>query len=63
MEEECKNREPSHGVDSRRVFGVVCRGEPEDFQRWLDSARAYDMFVVLSKSTRTSKLVIVEESW
>ena len=47
----------------QRVFGLVCRGAPDDFQQWLDTAKVYGLYVVFSKSTRTNKLVIVEEAW
>ena len=47
----------------QRVFGLVCKGAPDDFQQWLDTAKVYGLYVVFSKSTRTNKLVIVEESW
>ena len=51
------------GENSRRVFGVVCRGTPDDFQMWLESAKTYGLYVIFSKSTRTSKLVIEEVPW
>ena len=47
----------------KRVFGIVCRGMPDDFQMWLESAKSYGLYVIFSKSTRTSKLVIEEVSW
>ena len=47
----------------KRVFGVVLKGHPDDFQRWLDTARNYGLYVIFSRSTRTSKLVIKEEGW
>jgi hypothetical protein len=47
----------------KRVFGVVLKGYPDDFQMWLDSAKTYGLYVIFSKSSRTSKLVIKEESW
>ena len=47
----------------RRVFGVILRGEPEDFQLWLELAKTYGLYIVFSKSTRTSKLVIEEVGW
>ena len=53
-----------NGEDSgKRVFGVVVKGYPNDFQMWLDSAKSYSIYVIFSKSTRTSKLVLKEESW
>jgi len=59
--------ESKQGTDNnrngRRVFGVVLRGEPQDFQHWLDAAKTYELYVIFSKSTRTGKLVITEESW
>ena len=63
MLEERKNEDDSHASCGRRVFGVVVRGYPTDFQAWFDSTRTYDIYVIFSKSTRTSKLVIKEESW
>ena len=48
---------------AKRVFGVVLKGHPADFQMWLDSAKAYGLYIVFSKSTRTSKLVIEEVPW
>lgn len=47
----------------KRVFGVVLKGCPDDFQAWLDSAKTYGLYVIFSKSTRTSKLVIEEAPW
>ncbi|MDH3366059.1 MAG: hypothetical protein OEM29_08700 [Thermoplasmata archaeon] len=47
----------------KRVFGVVLKGYPNDFQMWLDSAKVYGLYIVFSKSTRTSKLVIEEVPW
>ena len=56
--EEINNR-----GNGKRVFGVICKGAPYDFQMWLESAKSYGLYVVFSKSTRTSKLVIKEVSW
>lgn len=56
-------QEIKNGGEAKRVFGVVCRGLPDDFQMWLDSAKTYGLYVIFSKSTRTSKLVIKEEVW
>ncbi|MEM3049746.1 MAG: hypothetical protein QXT42_03365 [Thermoplasmata archaeon] len=50
-------------TETRRVFGVVLRGRPEDFQAWLDFAKTYDLYVIYSKSTRVGKLLIKEEIW
>jgi len=47
----------------KRVFGVVLKGFPEDFQMWLDSAKTYGLYVIFSKSSRICKLVIKEEAW
>ncbi|HEX9907374.1 MAG TPA: hypothetical protein VGB78_02765 [Thermoplasmata archaeon] len=63
MQEESKYGEISHVRYTKRVFGVVLKGEPEDFQRWLDSAKNYDLYVVFSKSSRTGKLILKEECW
>jgi len=64
MQEEEIAKNPS--LDStvgRRVFAVVLKGEPWDFQQWLDSAKVYGLYVIFSKSTRTGKLVVKEECW
>lgn len=62
MQEECNNG--SQGSQSgKRVYAVVVRGYPQDFQMWLDSAKTYGLYVVFSKSTRTGKLVVSEEAW
>ena len=37
----------------KRVFGVVLKGHPDDFQAWLDSAKTYGLYIIFSKSTRT----------
>lgn len=55
--------EESKQGNGKRVFGVVLRGESEDFQRWLDSAKSYDLYVIFSKSSRIGKLVLKEEVW
>jgi hypothetical protein len=62
MEEE-GNEPDLQGVQGRRVFGVVLRGYPEDFQAWLNSAKTYGLYVVFSKSTRTGKLILKEDVW
>jgi len=62
MEQE-GNESDLEGVQGRRVFGVVLRGCPDDFQAWLDSAKTYGLYVVFSKSTRTGKLIVKEEVW
>ena len=51
------------GDPSKRVFGVVLKGRPDDFQMWLESAKSYGLYVVFSKSSRIGRLVIKEESW
>ncbi len=63
MQEESKKEENGIVQPGSRVFAVVLRGEPADFQQWLESAKVYGLYVIFSKSTRTSKLVIKEESW
>lgn len=55
--------EDSAEYAGQRVFGVVLKGQPADFQQWLDSAKVYGLYVVFSKSTRTGKLVLKEEIW
>lgn len=50
-------------LEGRRVFGIVCKGYPADFQLWLDSARTYGLYIVFSKSSRIGRLVIKEEAW
>jgi len=59
MYEECK----IGAGEGRRVFGVVLRGHPEDFQRWLEAAKSYDLYIIFSKSTRIGKLIIQEVAW
>lgn len=63
MQEERNNGGGTGITCGRRVFGVVVRGYPTDFQMWVDSAKTYDLYVIFSKSSRTSRLVIKEESW
>jgi hypothetical protein len=58
IKDDGNEREPT-----RRVFGVVLKGSPNDFQMWLDSAKTYGLYVIFSKSTRTSRLVIEEVPW
>ena len=53
----------NEGPIGKRVYGVVLKGYPDDFQMWLDSARTYGLYIVFSKSTRTAKLVIEEVPW
>ena len=43
-----------------RVFGVVCKGHPRDFQMWLESAKTHEIRIVQTRSTRDSKLIIRE---
>ena len=62
MSEE-RNHEGNGETPGRRVFGVVARGYPQDLQLWLDSARTYGIYVIFSKSSRTGKLIIKEETW
>lgn len=47
----------------RRVFGVIARGFPADIEAWINSAKHHGIYVIFSKSSRTSKLVIKEECW
>lgn len=60
--EEIKNSQEEGGL-GKRVFGVVLKGHPIDFQMWLDSAKTYGLYVIFSKSSRIGKLVIKEECW
>ena len=60
--EEIKN-ENSRNEIGQRVFGVVLKGYPADFQMWIDSAKTYGLYVIFTKSSRIGKLVIKEESW
>lgn len=62
MTEEFKQMEEETEI-GKRVFGVVLKGYPDDFQSWLDSARTYGLYVIFSKSSRIGKLVIKEEAW
>ncbi len=62
MGEEIKNVEEGKEI-GQRVFGVVLKGYPQDFQMWLDSAKTYGLYVIFSKSSRIGKLVIKEEAW
>lgn len=62
MVEEFKKTEEG-AESSKRVFGVVLKGAPDDFQMWLDSAKTYGLYIIFSKSSRIGKLVIKEESW
>ena len=62
MQEELK-KEGEDGSDGRRVFGVVCKGHPSDFQLWLEAAKSYDVYIIFSKSTRVGRLVLKEEAW
>lgn len=61
MQEEGKQGTGNNG-NGRRAFAAVVKGEPYDFQQWLDSARAYGLFVVYSKTSK-KKLVFHEEDW
>lgn len=63
MQQEIKKGMAEVAFEGNRVFGIVCKGFPTDFQMWLDSAKAYGIYIVFSKSTRTGKLVIKEEAW
>jgi len=51
------------GFEGKRVFGIVCKGYPLDFQMWLDSAKNYGIYIIFSKSSRIGKLIIEEVSW
>jgi len=55
--------ESSIDYQGQRVYGVVLRGQPADFQQWLESAKVYGLYVIFSKSTRTGKLILKEEVW
>jgi hypothetical protein len=58
------SEESKKGIDEgRRVFGVVLRGHPDDFQRWLEAAQSYDLYVIFSKTSRIGKLILKEEAW
>jgi 20S proteasome alpha/beta subunit len=63
MQEESKNVKIDKIQSCSRVFAVVLRGDAADFQQWLESAKVYGLYVIFSKSSRTSKLVIKEEGW
>ena len=63
MLEERNKGEDVNTSCGRRVLGVVVRGYPADLQMWVDSAKTYGLYVVFSKSTRSNRLVIKEESW
>jgi len=60
---EIKKNGQENEIQGNRVFGVVCKGYPADFQIWLDSAKNYGIYIIFSKSSRTSKLIIEEVSW
>lgn len=62
MTEEFKQAENGTEI-GKRVFGVVLKGYPDDFQMWLDIAKTYGLYVIFSKSSRIGKLVIKEEAW
>jgi hypothetical protein len=62
MQEEYKQNEKENAL-GQRVFGVVLKGYPGDFQTWLDSAKSYGLYIIFSKSTRIGKLIIKEEIW
>jgi hypothetical protein len=58
------SQESKNGVgEGRRVFGVVLRGHPDDFQHWLEAAKSYDLYIIFSKSSRIGKLRIEEVAW
>jgi len=61
MQEENKNGSGTR--PGQRIFGVVCKATPDDFQAWLNSAKTYDIYVIFSKSSRIGKLIISEEAW
>jgi hypothetical protein len=62
LAEEIKHAE--NGTETgKRVFGVVLKGYPDDFQMWIDIAKTYGLYVIFSKSSRIGKLVIKEEVW
>jgi hypothetical protein len=62
MSEELKHNDQGNDL-GKRVFGVVLKGCPDDFQMWLDSAKSYGLYVIFSKSSRIGRLVIKEEAW
>jgi len=63
MEQESTNGMDKDGFTGRRVFGVIARGFPVDIEAWVESAKHHGIYVIYSKSSRTSKLVIKEECW
>lgn len=63
MGEESKNERTNDSFTGRRVFGVIARGFPSDIEAWIESAKHHGIYVIFSKSSRTSKLVIKEECW
>jgi hypothetical protein len=63
MGQESKNGMEIDSFTGRRVFGVIARGFPADIEAWINSAKHHGIYVIFSKSSRTSKLVIKEEPW
>lgn len=63
MGEEFKQGTEADESIGRRTFAVVLKGEPTDFQQWLEAAKAYGLYVIFSKSSRTGKLIVKEECW
>jgi hypothetical protein len=63
MGQESKNGMEIDSFTGRRVFGVIARGFPADIEAWINSAKHHGIYVIFSKSSRTSKLVIKEECW
>jgi hypothetical protein len=63
MGQESKNGMEIDSFTGRRVFGVIARGFPADMDAWINSAKHHGIYVIFSKSSRTSKLVIKEEPW
>lgn len=63
MGEESKNGKPEDNLEGRRVFGVIARGYPLDIDAWIKSAQHHGIYVIFSKSSRVSKLIIKEEPW
>jgi hypothetical protein len=63
MDEEVKQGGGNVVFEGSRVFGVVCKGYPSDFQMWLEAAKSYDVYIIFSKSSRVGRLVLKEEAW
>ena len=44
--------------DTGPVAVIVCRGEPQDIQMWLESAKTYGVYVIHCRSTQAQCLLI-----